>query len=108
MLQELAQHQGCSRFLWKTDSRSIRCEYGPTNDQLDQLEQYLSDEKIDSNLDPKGRRDIRECHCVAVRACVLRKPKWRLGVSISSASSSKSTIKQHFARGVSMPLIPRF
>lgn len=109
ILQELVQHQGCNRYIWKTNGRSIRCEYGPTNDQLDQLEQYLSDETVALNLDAEGRRDIRECHCVAVRVCVLRKPKWRLGASISSARSSKSTIKQHFARGLrSMPSIPRY
>ncbi len=79
-----------SRYTWKTEDSSIRCEYGPKEAQQDKLEQYISQEKLRSNLSDGDCRKIRQCHCVAVRACTLTKPRSRIAASINSFTSGKS------------------
>ncbi len=106
-LKQLPKHHDLTRYVWKAKDRSVRCEYGPKELQIDQLEQFISEESALSHLDAEECRAIREHHCVGVRACVLTKPRPQMGTSISSFTSSTSSFRSRLKSHMSFATIHR-
>ncbi|KAF8179127.1 hypothetical protein BJ912DRAFT_645006 [Pholiota molesta] len=97
---------GHTNYQWEVagDNR-IFTQFGPSIQLKENQESYFA--TIDKTENPKysaaARKEIEECHSVAIAVVGLRKRGWIRGGSVKSGRSSKTTIRPLWARMSSLP-----
>jgi hypothetical protein len=81
-------------YSWEVDDGLIHTESAPSSQFMESLDAYFKDmdERRIEEIGPDGRTETRECHCVGIRVCSIRKNGWT-GTSILTVKSSKTAIQ---------------
>lgn len=98
-LQELVEGDHKS-YVWEADDNGIQTKFSPSSSFKRSLETYFED--MGTTYSARDRKEIEECHCVAVGAYSIQQKGWIKGGSVITGRSGKSTVKPPWSR-MSLP-----
>jgi hypothetical protein len=89
-LQELVKCNHRS-YVLEADDKNIFTQFSPSHASIESLEAFFGD--LGANYSADDRKEVEECHCVAVGAYSLQKRGWIRGGSVMTGKSSGTVVK---------------